>query len=225
MQILAIGDIHGRNDWKAVKDREADRIIFIGDYVDPHAPIPDLDVIRNLEEIIDFKKSQPDRVTLLLGNHDAQYLHFSKYQCGGHRADLQETFGGLFGQNADLFQIAWQHDRYLFTHAGLSTRWYARLLSIKKEFEANTSADLLNAVYHSETYRDILFEVGPQRGGCYEYGGPIWADRMETRYDYIPGLHQVVGHSRVPDFEHHGDENASITFIDTGDTRFLVWES
>ncbi len=224
MHILAIGDIHGRDDWKAVKDRDADRIIFIGDYVDPHQPIPDSDVIRNLEEIIAFKKSNPDQVVLLLGNHDAQYLHYPKYQCSGHRADLQKTFGDLFGQNAELFQIAWQHERYLFTHAGVSLGWYARLLSIQKKFEAATLIDLLDAVYQSETYRDILFEVGHQRGGWYEYGGPIWADRMETRYDYIPNFHQVVGHSRVPNFEHHGDENASITFIDTGDTRFRIWE-
>lgn len=148
MHILAIGDIHGRDDWKAVKDRAADHIVFIGDYVDPHKPIPDLDVIENLEEIIDFKKNNPEKVTLLLGNHDAQYLHFPKYQCRGYRADLQETLGGLFKQNADLFQIAWQHERHLFTHAGLSLGWYARLLSIKEEFEANTLVDLIDAAHY-----------------------------------------------------------------------------
>jgi len=104
MQIIAIGDVHGRDTWKEIKNREADHIIFIGDYVDPHRPIPDFEVIRNLEEIIAFKKEKPDAVTLLLGNHDAQYLHFPLYSCAGHRADLQETLGKLFGENKDLFQ-------------------------------------------------------------------------------------------------------------------------
>lgn len=225
MQILAIGDIHGRDDWKAVKARKADHIVFIGDYIDPHKPIPDSDVIGNLEEIIDFKKDNLEKVTLLLGNHDAQYLHYPHYQCGEHRADLQETIGGLFQKNADLFQIAWQHDQYLFTHAGISLGWYARLLTVKKAFDENTLVGLLDAVYRSEIDRDLLFEVSHRRGGWYEHGGPIWADRMETRYDYVPNFHQIVGHSRVPDFERHGDENASITFIDTGDTHFRVWES
>lgn len=48
MQIIAIGDVHGRDTWKEIEDHDADQLIFIGDYVDPHRPIPDLKVIRNL---------------------------------------------------------------------------------------------------------------------------------------------------------------------------------
>ncbi len=218
MHIVAIGDVHGRNAWKEITGTEADQIIFIGDYVDPHQPIPDLDVIHNLEEIIAFKKSTPGRVTLLLGNHDAQYLHYPLYPCSGHRADLQESLGGLFGENKDLFQIAWQHDNYLLTHAGVSQGWHKRNISVLNEMRKENLAETLNAIYKSE-YRDIIFEVGQRRGGWHPYGGPIWADRSETKEDFLPNYHQVVGHSRVSDFESYSDENASITFIDVGDTR------
>lgn len=224
MHIVAIGDVHGRDAWKEIKGTEADQIIFIGDYVDPHRPIPDLEVIQNLEEIIAFRKSQPERVTLLLGNHDAQYLHYPLYQCSGHRADLQATLGGLFLENEDLFKIAWQHGNYLFTHAGISWGWYNRHLTVFNEMEKENLAETLNAIHDSE-YRDILFKVSSKRGGWYAYGGPIWADRAETKNDYLPNYHQTVGHSRVPDLETFGDENSSITFIDVGDTRVRFYEA
>ena len=218
MHIVAIGDVHGRDTWKDTKDSEADQIVFIGDYVDPHRPIPDFEVIRNFEEIIDYKKDHPERVTLLLGNHDAQYLHYPLYRCSGHRADLQETLGGLFRDNQELFQIAWQHERYLFTHAGVSQGWYDRHLTTLDKFNGSSLAAKLNEIYDSE-YRDILFEVGSERGGWHSYGGPIWADQAETQFNFVDGFHQIVGHSRVRDFEYYGDENASITYIDVGDTQ------
>lgn len=223
MNFIAIGDVHGRGAWKEIKGSEADQIIFIGDYVDPHQPIPDLEVIQNLEEIIAFKKDQPGRVTLLLGNHDAQYLHFPLYQCSGHRADLQGALGGLFQANKDLFKIAWQHDDQLFTHAGVSQGWHKRHLAVFKEMKEQSLAETLNAIYDS-WYRDILFEVGRKRGGWDAYGGPVWADRAETKHDFLPNYHQIVGHSRVPDFEQYGDESGSITFIDVGDTRVRFYE-
>lgn len=223
MHLIAIGDVHGRDTWKEIKGTEAGQIIFIGDYVDPHQPIPDQEVIQNLEEIIAFKKSQPERVTLLLGNHDAQYLHYPLYQCANHRGDLQETLGGLFQENKDLFKIAWQHGDHLFTHAGVSRTWYQRHRSIFDEIQEENLAETLNAIYDSEC-RDILFEVGRKRGGWHASGGPVWADRAETKDDLLPNYHQIVGHSRVTDFEHFGDEDGSITFIDVGDTRVRFYE-
>ncbi|MPR35591.1 metallophosphoesterase [Salmonirosea aquatica] len=223
MQIIAIGDVHGRGTWKKIKDCEADHIIFIGDYLDPHRPIPDYEVLRNFEEIIAFKKSSPETITLLLGNHDTQYLHYPLYSCSGHRADLQETLGKLFLDHIDLFAIAWQRGRYLLTHAGVSQGWYDRHLDTLKKFEGNSLAETLNTIHESE-YRDILFEVGRSRGGWHPYGGPIWADQSETKHNYLANFHQVVGHSRVSDFEKYGDENASITYIDVGDTRVRFFE-
>lgn len=218
MHIIAIGDVHGRDAWKEIQNSPADQIVFIGDYVDPHRPIPDFEVVRNLEEIMAFKKSDPNRITLLLGNHDAQYLYYPLYSCSGHRADLQETLGTLFLENENLFQIAWQQGRYLFTHAGISQGWYDRHLSTLAQYGDKHLSGTLNAIHGSE-HRDILFEVGWERGGWHPYGGPIWADQSETRYDYLAHFHQVVGHSRVNDFEYYGDDNASITYIDVGDTR------
>ena len=68
MRICAIGDIHGRNDWEKVDPNKYDKIIFVGDYVDSF-DIPTGEILKNLENIIAFKKEYYDKVILLLGNH------------------------------------------------------------------------------------------------------------------------------------------------------------
>ncbi len=223
MNILAIGDIHGRDAWKEIKDASADHIIFIGDYVDPHRYIPDERVVMNFREIIEFKKQNLHRVTLLLGNHDIQYLYYPNYQCSSHREDLQPILGDLYNENAELFQIACQHEKYLFTHAGISQGWCVRHRATILKFEAINLAATLNAIYESNK-REILFEVGYTRGGDVPCGGPVWADKSETEYDFLDGYHQVVGHSRVRDFVRYGNDENSITYIDVQDTQVKFYE-
>jgi len=37
MRIIALGDTHGRTDWKQITARERfDKVVFIGDYFDTH---------------------------------------------------------------------------------------------------------------------------------------------------------------------------------------------
>ena len=71
--MIIIPDIHGRTFWKsAVKGRETEEIVFLGDYVDPYSELEGLEPLDGfiaLSEIVEFKKLHPDNVTLLLGNH------------------------------------------------------------------------------------------------------------------------------------------------------------
>lgn len=40
MKLIALGDTHGRTDWKEiVAETEFDKVIFIGDYFDTHENI------------------------------------------------------------------------------------------------------------------------------------------------------------------------------------------
>ena len=70
MNIVIVPDVHGRDFWKKVLNTEADKIIFLGDYLD-HYPDESTNEhdIENFKEIIQFKKDNSDKVTLLLGNH------------------------------------------------------------------------------------------------------------------------------------------------------------
>ena len=74
--VIIIPDIHGRQFWKdAVKDRENEDIIFLGDYMDPYEEeeIGYNKALENFKEIIAFANEHKN-VTLLLGNHDIHYL-------------------------------------------------------------------------------------------------------------------------------------------------------
>ena len=79
--MIIIPDVHGRTFWKeAVKGRENEEIVFLGDYIDPYGyeGITPEDGIIALEDIIKFKQDHPNNVHLLLGNHDAGYIQLEE---------------------------------------------------------------------------------------------------------------------------------------------------
>lgn len=76
---LLVPDVHGRMFWgEPVRETltETDApITFLGDYLDPYSDEWEEDedyrriAIERFKEIIQLKKDNPDRITLLLGNH------------------------------------------------------------------------------------------------------------------------------------------------------------
>jgi 3',5'-cyclic AMP phosphodiesterase CpdA len=108
MKHIAIGDIHGRDTWQQVNTKLYDKVIFLGDYVDSHT-LSDLAILENFKKIIALKKRRPEKVVLLLGNHDAHYLHYPSFQYSGFRPTMQRELTMLFRKNADLFQIAYRY--------------------------------------------------------------------------------------------------------------------
>ena len=88
MKILVIPDIHSRKFWREHINSDVDRIIFLGDYLDPYPDeirdSPDSmecksfddyeSNLRMLNDIITLKKSNPDKVVLLTGNHTDSYI-------------------------------------------------------------------------------------------------------------------------------------------------------
>ena len=114
--MIIIPDIHGRTFWKdAVRGRENEKIIFLGDYLDPYPDegLPEgkhrtyeevakiqLSAIQNLNEIIEFKKEHMDSVILLIGNHDAGYMFNDTGICKSrHDHTHHETIYHIFRDN------------------------------------------------------------------------------------------------------------------------------
>jgi predicted phosphodiesterase len=235
MKIVAIGDLHGKSVWReALKQHpDADKVIFIGDYVDSRDDTPDERVYQNLMEIIQTKKRLPDTIVLLLGNHDLQYIYYPEYSCSGFRPEAQKKLTALFRRNKKLFQVAYQYQTYLFTHAGVSKSWYTDNLPVLAKvakIRIENLAEVFNEVNESK-YQEVLHTVGEIRGGFDgDSGGITWADIRETLQDPLPGFRQVVGHSRVDeiteaDFGEFLPETY-ITYIDClhRKTEFLVLE-
>jgi hypothetical protein len=217
MRTISIGDIHGRTYWKEIDPSKYDKIIFDGDYVDSFYHT-EQQIFENLREIIQLKKDHPDKVVLILGNHDLQYMwSYSEFGCSGYRGHMYDDLHDLFYENKDLFQVAFQIENYIWTHAGISKGWYnfnrEIIEAFVDKFETKTLADTLNGIMQTKD-NPILHQVGDYRGGVYEYGGITWADRKETMNGYLPGYHQIVGHTPILEITKFGDENGSIRYID-----------
>lgn len=219
IKILAVGDLHGKSSWQVIDFDQYDKVIFMGDYVDStnHS---DEEILDNLYKVIEVKKRLPEKVVLLLGNHDIQYLYYPDFRCSGFRPTMQLSLPELFNQNAHLFQVAYQINNYLFSHAGVSLPWYHRFESLIEKIplgealESKDLATLLNALDQT-WHRDLLHEVGIKRGGSKEFGGVTWADKEELWDNPLEGYHQVVGHTPVPYIEALSfNDETSVTFVD-----------
>lgn len=136
---LIIGDVHGRRTWKSlVQEQEYDLVVFVGDYFDPYDNISRADLISNFKEIIEFKRSQPEKVILLFGNHDLHYLGYTDTWSRYDRR-IQPEVEELIVPLIDSKEIQLFHyddeSKVLYSHAGLSYYWYdIFVLRSKKQF-------------------------------------------------------------------------------------------
>lgn len=226
MKIKIISDLHGLDSWKRAVDG-ADIYLFQGDYLDSYSPnISGEQEYNNLKDIIEFKKQNPEKVILLLGNHCIHYRWMGNIPpCTRFNPKLAYSFHSLFEENKKLFQSAYQIGNHLFTHAGISEMWFKKHENTIKPFwdmlaekdNGANLADVINELVDTK-YRNILFEVGKCRGG-YGFGGPFWSDISETKDGIIPGFHQYCGHSRVEKIHSiKVNDNTSITYCDTLNT-------
>jgi len=228
MRILVVGDLHGKDCWREIEVGDYDKVIFLGDYVDGDTH-SDEEVYENLQNVRILKEQYKDKVLLLLGNHDIQYLHYPVYRCSGFRMSMADKLSRFFNNYIHLFQLAYQVNNFLFTHAGLSNAWYRQFKACVESHPVNyklqhfnTLADALNSLEETD-YRDILHQISVYRGGMADHGGVTWADKQELLQDALTGYHQVVGHTPVPYVERiDSDTDTSVTFIDVlrTETRF-----
>lgn len=230
MRVLSVGDLHGRSYWKKIDPRPYDKIVFVGDFCDQYPPMTDAQILTNLKDLITFKKAYPDKVELLFGNHDLQYAFQNDgYDCPGYRATMNASLYYLFRSNKDIFKMAFQIGNYLWTHAGVTNGWYnyhkAEIDEIAGKFETKNLADTFNHMMFLKENR-ILHERSwkGKRGGYRDYGGITWADREETKADYLSGYHQIVGHTPIERITKFGDEKGSIRFIDVLNEVYFVEE-
>ena len=216
MNIITIGDLHGSAAWKEIDPGEWDQMVFIGDYVDS-PDYSDEDIRQNLEDVIALKKTHPEKVVLLWGNHDLSYLYggHPRHYASGFRKQMLPFFFTIFTANRGLFRAAFGSGRHLWTHAGVVQRYYERHI---KDHVIPGDPDLagtLNRLF--DAYYEPLFHAGMLRGGLHEDGGIFWADLRETNADPLRGYHQVAGHTKtrggIRVADHYGDDT-SVTYVD-----------
>lgn len=208
MKDLYCGDLHGNlyAFEKAIDQFEKgnyNKLIFIGDYVDSF-DYTDVEMVHLLSQLIEYKKSNFNKVECLLGNHDWQYyyLYNHEFRCSGFRNNIAQQLYKMFQDNKDLFKIAYKKGKCLATHAGISNKWYNRyydrlLYYAEKHLDIKGDFDIiLNSIKDSND-NWILSTVGSKRGG-WGTGGPLWADKSEmSKYESCKIWKQIVGHTPI----------------------------
>jgi predicted phosphodiesterase len=205
MKIIAIGDIHGRSkEWKQIAGSHTfDKLIFIGDYWDSFN-IPYIEQLHNFREICQFKEEHPDKVVLLIGNHEFHYLPVAgiyEEQYSGYQKKKAMEIGYELQRNLHLFQMAYQqklrYDTCLFTHAGVTKTWFKSTLGLM----GGETLDFGEAFPVDQHINDV-FKHKPQLflfQGNDPYGdditqSPIWVRPQSLNEDALDYVH-VVGHT------------------------------
>lgn len=210
-KILIIPDVHGRDFWRKPVSRIEDyqEVIFLGDYLDPYETREHISREVAFDEFVDIMKlktKHPDKVTLLLGNHDLHYLWPNSMHCSRKYYDKVSFYNKLLRQSIRYFtlmqvrQIA--ERQYVFTHAGLLHGW----LKSNKYIATHYLAEIENGHYDSFArlingmlQRDepgILAQAAKARSGHHEYGSLVWADVNEHQTNQqLKGTFQIFGHT------------------------------
>lgn len=206
-KVIIIPDVHGRKFWRtAMSWADNTPIVFLGDYLDPYwdEGIDAEEAYEQLDEIINFKKTYPETVTLLLGNHD---LHYLSSQIGGCRYDWRHAYQNkaLLWSNLELFDIAHAIEsngrQFLFTHAGVLREWYKEHYNYTGEETATDISSRLNEQFHNSISQSAsmiaLADISPKRGGTHVCGSPVWADVAEHNRSIaeFENIYQIFGHS------------------------------
>ena len=206
MRILVFGDIHGRSVWKEVIAKEGienlDLIIFLGDYFTSREGISENDQVRNFIEIVDFLQDYPDKVVLLRGNHDMEALGYEWAYCS-------PSFRGLWvSENEEYFlaltQWCLQIDNVLFSHAGITKRWWSDMKERYPEFkdfnDINTVSPSEMFGFRSSKFSDYYGETPTQ---------PLTWVRPWCLTEYgFPEITYVVGHTTQDNISNYKQDMA-----------------
>ena len=189
-KILIVSDVHGRKFWHKAKEmiNNVDKVVFLGDYLDPYSyeGVSRLDAIKEFREIIKFKEDNPDKVILLLGNHDCAYC-FGFGSASRYDYSNESIIKKLFGENFDYFRLFAKIDNYIFSHAGITNNW------LRTRFPEKDINDFLKLPMYE--IRPFLWDVSHLRGGHCHTGSIVWSDVGEE--DREDTYYQIFGHTQL----------------------------
>jgi hypothetical protein len=210
---VILGDSHGRDTWKQIVEieKDADRIVFLGDYFDSFN-IPGVVQLQNFLDIVEFKKNSDKEVVLLFGNHDYHYMPgYSGIGYSGYQHGLAYQFRDAISKNLEHLQMAYLFEDVLCSHAGVSVEWLERSFGKPNdESEHNWNVDTLEGV---KGVVELINEYFKHKPGIFEFNGwnpygdntyqtPIWirpASLMKVNKGtkLKENVIQVVGHTQV----------------------------
>lgn len=187
-KLLIIGDVHGTKNWERFDFEKYDKTIFLGDYFDEfHNNWNECNQIDNLFEILSLQKINQDKFIVLYGNHEHHYL-VSGEEYSGKQYNKQWDIHEFLFQHRKEFRIAYQLKDYIFSHAGLSSRWM-EIMKIE-------SVDKLNSCLWNGAENILSFYPwDSSMCGRHPFQSPIWIRPQALCEVPWRNYNQVVGHT------------------------------
>ena len=197
MKIVALGDTHGRYNWKDIvaKESDADKIVFIGDYFDTHDDVTPEQQIDNFLSISEYKKANMDKVVLLIGNHDYHYTGYAYSTYSGYQYGAAPRIREILLEalKDDLMQMCYKHDIYVFTHAGITKTWATRC-----NIDINDLENSINETFKTKPmYFDFTMGDNFSQTGNDITQTPIWVRPQALLSDKLDDIVYIVGHTTV----------------------------
>lgn len=204
-KIVILGDIHGRLIWNDIIEKEnPDKVIFLGDYVSTHELIPADQQLSNLEDILNYKEANPDKVILLRGNHCMQHLGYSWAECSGWDQDVYEGMKPMKDRFLKLTQWVYQipDTNIVCSHAGISTKFLDACTGYFDDSmysDKSTDLEIINLINTIEPCELFGFTPCKMSDYCGESATqPCTWIRPYTLLHYgVKGIIHVVGHTPV----------------------------
>ena len=226
MRILVLGDTHGRLIWNdVIKNESPDLVVFLGDYVSTHELISPDQQLSNLEDILNYKEENPEKVILLRGNHDIQHLGYYWAECSGFDFQIwkhmaQPEFKARFLRLTQWIYIhRFIFKNILFSHAGVSQVW----------MDGNDikSVEDINKLEPSEIFGFTTDNVFDCCGDSVTQP-PTWIRPTSLYRCNVKGYTQIVGHTpakEIADIYKCTKNNEHIWLCDTlANGKYLLIE-
>ena len=212
MRVLIVPDTHGnsRNFLSIQKHVDSvDRIVFLGDYFDSHYPDYGFEQQRDVFlKIMNFKKSCDKPVVTLIGNHDLAYLPSYKgyTNINPHQYEYQDEIEKILKDNIENLQIIDVIDNWIFSHAGISNRWFERAMRYLENLEPNTKPNILGINKLLQHHDLSLFNhCSNDPYGDDQNEGCMWIRPPSLISFGLIGYNQAVGHTTMePDSYFYG---------------------
>jgi len=211
MKICIISDIHQSIFWEKIIDKrnDYDKIIFLGDEFDTWKNKWPLQM-NNAENIIIFKKDNPEKVDLCWSNHATSY--FLDERCSGYQIEHAMEIHEFYENNKGLYHVVYIYDNWIISHGGVSAKWM-QCCGIKDVHE-------INQLFKK---RPNFFRwVGPDGYGNNSEEGPLWIRPQALINNRVAGYDQAVGHTENIQPGIIKKNNQLFAFCDTPDHNYLT---
>lgn len=201
MNSIVIGDLHGRSVWGEIPNLLTyDQVIFIGDYFDAKEDISEEKQITNFFKVLDLKNNYPEKIVLLVGNHDYHYFPFSKSEFSGFSKKLYNSISEIFEKEYQngLFEAAFLVDHFLISHAGVTKTWYAEHIGNPRGLSHSQVVEAISSKWKTrpESF-DFDHRAGASPDGDNIFQSPFIVRPNSIIQDGVPNCIQIVGHTQV----------------------------